>query len=272
MSNLSPTCFRGKTLSMTEWNISFLSKRAFSLVELSIVLVILGLLVGGVLSGQSLIKAASLRSVMTEHDKYVAAINSFKDKYFALPGDMPNATQFWGAADVNPSNCNYVEGTGTQTCDGNGDGIIAITLEGDHSLKHLSNAGLIEGSLKVYQPPTAQVSYRIATKYDGISDWRFRNVGTMTNSIYDFPGDYGNSLIIINQASTNVFSPEEAWNIDTKMDDGLPGTGNQVSNKDGDGGPDNCTSVGGTLTVDGATYSLQNSDRLCYLYFRNVAG
>ena len=67
---------------------------AFSLVELSIVLVILGLLVGGVLSGQSLIRAAELRSVTTEYSRYTTAISSFRDKYFALPGDMSNATSF----------------------------------------------------------------------------------------------------------------------------------------------------------------------------------
>ena len=56
------------------------SKRhAFTLVELSIVLVILGLLVGGVLSGQSLIHSAQLRVVTTELDNYKTAMNSFRD-------------------------------------------------------------------------------------------------------------------------------------------------------------------------------------------------
>ena len=76
-------------------------KRAFSLVELSIVLVILGLLVGGVLSGQSLIAAAALRSVTTQEARWVAATQTFRDKYFALPGDMNNATSFWGRMNGN---------------------------------------------------------------------------------------------------------------------------------------------------------------------------
>ncbi|MGB1540395.1 MAG: prepilin-type N-terminal cleavage/methylation domain-containing protein, partial [Rickettsiales bacterium] len=67
------------------------SKAGFSLVELSIVLVILGLLTGGILGGQSLIRAAELRSVSKEYEKYQTAINIFKDKYFALPGDFNNA-------------------------------------------------------------------------------------------------------------------------------------------------------------------------------------
>ena len=78
------------------------TRYGFSLVELSIVLVILGLLVGGVLTGQSLIRAAELRSVSTEYSRYVASVHTFRDKYFALPGDMTNATQFWGTAAVLP--------------------------------------------------------------------------------------------------------------------------------------------------------------------------
>jgi prepilin-type N-terminal cleavage/methylation domain-containing protein len=65
---------------------------AFSLVELSIVLVILGLLVGGVLSGQSLIRAAALRSVTNDYSRYSAAVNTFKDKYFPAPATAPVAT------------------------------------------------------------------------------------------------------------------------------------------------------------------------------------
>ena len=61
------------------------TKQAFSLVELSIVLVILGLLAGGVLSGQALIRAAELRSVTADYQRYTAAIMVFRDKYFSFP-------------------------------------------------------------------------------------------------------------------------------------------------------------------------------------------
>ena len=70
-------------------------QQGFSLVELSIVLVILGLLVGGILSGQSLIRASELRSVTTEYQTYVTSLGTFRDRYFALPGDLSNAASFW---------------------------------------------------------------------------------------------------------------------------------------------------------------------------------
>jgi len=102
------------------------SKRAFSLVELSIVLVILGLLVGGVLSGKALIKSAETRKYLTDADSIRSAYNQFREKYMTLPGDMNNATQFWGpkTAVVCWSGIagDYTEPT--KTCNGNGNGII----------------------------------------------------------------------------------------------------------------------------------------------------
>lgn len=76
------------------------SRSGFSLVELSIVLVILGLLTGGVLGGRALIRAAELRAITQEKEAFVTAVNTFRAKYNALPGDMRNATQFWGRADT----------------------------------------------------------------------------------------------------------------------------------------------------------------------------
>jgi len=124
-------------------------RSGFSLVELSIVLVILGLLTGGILTGQNLIRAAELRSVTTQFAAYQTAVLTFRDKYMALPGDMRNATLFWGAM----TNCGAANpsGTGTQTCNGDGNGFISNagaagqTSEAFGFWQHLSNAGLIEG-------------------------------------------------------------------------------------------------------------------------------
>lgn len=62
--------------------------RAFTLIELSIVLVIIGLIVGGVLVGQDLIRAATVRSQIAQIEKIRTAVNTFKGKYGELPGDI----------------------------------------------------------------------------------------------------------------------------------------------------------------------------------------
>jgi prepilin-type N-terminal cleavage/methylation domain-containing protein len=131
---------------------------AFTLIELSIVLVIIGLIVGGVLVGQDLIKAAQARKIISEKDAIDAAVYTFKGKYDALPGDMPNATTYWGSAG---NACNqYYNGagfvSGGPTCNGNGDGNIdwakltAGTYTGESASQevmwfwhHLYNAKLI---------------------------------------------------------------------------------------------------------------------------------
>src|ERR1700689_1860224 len=64
----------------------------FTLIELSIVLVIIGLIVGGILVGQDLIKAAEVRAQISQVEKYKSAVNTFMVKFDALPGDMPLAT------------------------------------------------------------------------------------------------------------------------------------------------------------------------------------
>jgi prepilin-type N-terminal cleavage/methylation domain-containing protein len=79
-------------------------KSAFSLIELSIVLIVIGLLIAGITGGASLIKSSELRSVMGEARGYSVAVNAFYSQFNALPGD-------------------YGTGVGTATA-GNGDGKI----------------------------------------------------------------------------------------------------------------------------------------------------
>lgn len=64
-------------------------RSGFTLVELSIVLVIIGLVAGGVLVGRDLIAAATIRSTISQIEKYKTAVNTFRGKYGYLPGDIP---------------------------------------------------------------------------------------------------------------------------------------------------------------------------------------
>ncbi len=62
----------------------------FTLIELSIVLVIIGLLIGGVLVGRDLVNSAALRAQISQIEKYNTAVNTFRVKYGYLPGDIPS--------------------------------------------------------------------------------------------------------------------------------------------------------------------------------------
>ncbi len=92
--------------------IKFPLQAGFTLVEMSIVLVIIGLIIGGVLVGRDLINAATIRSQISQIEKYNAAVNTFRGKYGYLPGDIPNAQAFGFSA------------SGSYAGSGDGDGVI----------------------------------------------------------------------------------------------------------------------------------------------------
>ncbi|MBX9726033.1 MAG: prepilin-type N-terminal cleavage/methylation domain-containing protein [Rickettsiales bacterium] len=264
-------------------------KLGFSLVELSIVLVILGLLVGGVLSGQSLIRAAELRSLTTDTQRFIAATIAFKDKYFGLPGDMSNATAYWGKDGTNCASDTGNVDTTRGTCNGNGDGIMEFgtvnggTGEAFQFWRQLALAGLIEGSytgiagpgntinaIRGVNTPAAKPNYvgwniQYATAASVIAN--------ATPNIYVL--EYGNYFSLgAKTTSTGGFGqayakPEDAWNIDTKMDDGKPASGmviakfwnNQCS------GPNSGAAT--NINYD-ASYLLTVTTPQCALFFRQL--
>jgi prepilin-type N-terminal cleavage/methylation domain-containing protein len=103
------------------------SQAGFTLVEIAIVLVIIGLLLGGVLKGQSLIDSARVKNIIQQSTSLTSAVNAYQDKFRALPGDDVQGTTHAPGA----------------TGNGNGDGQIA---EYQLAPQHLALAGFITGS------------------------------------------------------------------------------------------------------------------------------
>jgi prepilin-type N-terminal cleavage/methylation domain-containing protein len=249
-------------------------RHGFSLVELSIVLVIIGLLVGGVLAGRSLIRASEIRSVITDIDRYNTAQLAFRDKYFALPGDITNATAFWGAA----PDCTAQTASGQATCNGDGDGNImhGSTTNNRPEMflfwQHLNNAGLIEGAYDGVRGPGTYGASSVA----GVNSPATR-VGKGCVSVIRAQNF---SPYVMNPAPTSkngfilgsIFStsnpdycygsllrPEEAWSIDTKADDGIATSGHVYAWV-----RPNCTT---DTTPGSGIYNLSNKTVLCALVF-----
>jgi prepilin-type N-terminal cleavage/methylation domain-containing protein len=233
-------------------------KRAgFTLVEMAIVLVILGLLTGGVLVGRSMLKQAELQSVVSQMEEIKQSIQAFKLKYRALPGDMRNATQFWGAADgadglsatCTDQDEGFADPLGALTCNGNSDGLIAGSSGIDTSYEkyriwqHLKNAGMISGEYtgsRSSEPLIPGIGL-----YAGVNmpESARNNVGYMLlyhgggDSFYDFYHKPGHYMVIggggwnLHWPDNAAFSAQEAAQIDQKIDDGKPGTGIMIVNK-----------------------------------------
>lgn len=218
-----------------------MSVRGFTLVELSIVLVIIGLIMGGILGGQELIRASELNSVLTDVNKYRVAMNTFKVKYNALPGDMKNAASYWPSATCANSVASNSNPTG---CNGNGNGIVELTSTQAESFRfwnHLNLSGILPGNYTGVAGPVSYGDEVVGTNIPeakitgmGVSIGSFGNVTTGNAFIY--AADYGNNCIALAADSTaygdgygwiyrEVLPPEDAANVDTKTDDGRPSKG-----------------------------------------------
>src|SRR5262247_2564099 len=94
------------------------TQTGFTLVEIAIVLVIIGLLLGGILKGQEMITQAKIKNVMADFSGISAAYHGYQDRYRAIPGDDPNAGTRWTTtpAAVSGSGNGIVGGTYNNTC------------------------------------------------------------------------------------------------------------------------------------------------------------
>lgn len=252
-------------------------RHGFSLVELSIVLVILGLLVGGVLAGQSLIRAAELRAVSTEYARYSTALQSFRDKYLALPGDMANAESFWTTLNATDATCRDTVSNTSATCNGDGDGSVETLSTRSREIfrfwQQLANAGLIDGSytgtwvnsqnwgatLGTNSPKSkaSNAGWSIIARLDIVqhAGW----YAQMFPPSSDHWLEYG-SVVLDSLTQGPTLKNEEAWSIDTKLDDGKPGTGKVTTFNNTR--QSNCAS---SDTSSSATYQLNQSAVACAL-------
>src|SRR5688572_2627907 len=112
--------------------------RGFTLIEIAIVLVIIGLLLGAVLKGQELMTAARVRQLIQQQEQYRVAFYAFVERYRNPPGDYAQASA--NIKDVAPGPC------GNPNANGNGDGNNRVEVAGsEHTLawEHLSKAGFL---------------------------------------------------------------------------------------------------------------------------------
>ena len=198
----------------------------FTLVELAIVLVIIGLIIGGVLVGQDMIKGAEVRATAGQLEKYNTAVNTFRDKYQYIPGDITSGavTRF---------------GLTTRTGavgHGDGNGLLAgcaanATIAGCETVlfwRDLNQMNLLDGSFITATDIAAVTTTPDATKL--ILPEAKIGRGNLV-SVYAFLGfnyyQIGSVTALTAGAPTAAASltPQESFNLDVKMDDGRPATG-----------------------------------------------
>lgn len=179
-----------------------LHKKGFTLVEISIVLVITGLLVGGVLKSQEMITNSKLKRIVSDHSGIAIAIFTYQDRYLQLPGDDTEAMLRFSIYALGDP----VNGNGNSIIEGNwndastGDITIALTSETNMLFAHLRASGLIPGG--------------------GIDDTKPTNAYGGLIGIKDGSLDIAGHVTIFGQIEGAI-----AKIIESRLDDGNPDAG-----------------------------------------------
>lgn len=246
-------------------------EKAFTLIELSIVIVIIGFITAGITAGTNLIKQAELRSIISDLQSYTTSYNNFFGRYNKIPGDMDVASSYFG------TDCSAT----AANCDGNNDGVIdwsstAGENEVNAAWKHLELAGMINsGFIVVDGAGTSDIGTEVPpSKLAGAG---YFMVGTLADNgnigATSFTGVFDggtNAIYIAKETSTSSLNngalrAEAAFNIDRKVDDAvIDGTDFNGATTGAVRAKDGVDATTGDCATDTA-YDIANSSTACIL-------
>lgn len=229
------------------------AEQGFTLVEITIVILITGLIIAGVMVGLNLIRASELRATIQQLGGFDAAINTFRAKYGGMPGDFNKAARMG------------------MPSDGDGDGLLqdadgaTVDLTGELTSfwVQLSMEGMISGSITLYTSGDNDMS--VGT--------HFPRTKYSNNGIVAFEADEANYYYLgaTNSANDTMqfvydLTPGDAQAMDIKADDGIGSTGSVIA-VDGAAPADN---TGDCLDSFGGTddYVLDSNALVCQLRLR----
>ncbi len=192
---------------------------AFSLIELSIVLAIIGLVTGAVLAASSYQRTSERATAINEARYYIDAFVKFQGNYGVPPGDMSTASTIW-----------------TSAHNGDGNSLIDSTNEAFYVFEHLADAQLISGSYTGLPGSLGASQGVLGTNIPGSSisnvGFYFYYIGNVVSgNVMYYDGFYGNALYMFLQRNANALpdspflTPQQAFELDSKFDDGRPATG-----------------------------------------------
>ena len=198
--------------------------RGFTLLELSIVIVLIGLIVASIVGGQALLRQSKLKTVFADYQKYKHGYDTFKMQFNGVPGDFKKAIQY-----------------GLSVKNGDGDSILenlvynsnGRTPEADNAFIHLQRAGIVDSGVEEHlfgvsqwgilglHYPAASISPKVGL--------RFTSAGGFYNGMASCPF-YG-KVRDINVLTfwSRFVTPAEALAMDEKVDDGRPDGGNMFA-------------------------------------------
>lgn len=209
-------------------------QRGFTLIEMSIVLVIIGLIVGGILKGQEVIESARQKNLAAMVDQIKAGSNTFVDRYRSLPGDFDEGTTKISASVANGDRNGYigslaglaaVSGAGIAGVNGGAgeyysyfQGMVAAGLFGGGQVGASSGASVFSGGSTPSPLPSAPWSNTGFTVTSGIHQGDTTQSTRLAATWLRLQGVTG----AMTGAATGALPTASAYQLDQKFDDGVP--------------------------------------------------
>lgn len=209
----------------------------FTIVEMSVVVLIIGLLIVGVLAGRNIMEAGKVRAVLGEMDESRQSMLQFQEKYFDWPGDVSNAATYWPGE---------ASGDGNEQITWNPNSL--GTPEGTLMWRHLELAQMT-GQTGFTKTPTVD-----AVVGSNVPGSRITGAGWFSN----YTPAMRNYLAIGAQGASGpnsipALTAKQAFEIDSKLDDGSPTTGQVQST--------------GTNCFTGTSYNVTDPAPNCLVQF-----
>lgn len=230
-----------------------MNTKAFTLVEIAIVLLIISLLIGGVLTGRTMLNQAKITQIITEAGKITRAVESFQEIYKQLPGDMFNPDTVFSANAINGD---------PSTTRGNGNDIIDNN-EGIFAFQHLALSGILQGNFNgtwtynnMYKGPIANTAFYFVNAFNERIVLRFAKINYINANT---------PVAFANDRSFAALSLEDMLQLDRKFDDGIANTGNiRASNGTDPSLPNNCIDGTGNYNL----VEIGNESQVCFFDLR----
>ena len=207
----------------------------FTLIELAIVLIIIGLVVAGVVSGRDLIKSSQIQSTAKEFINMRTSIDLFKGKYDCLPGDCTKAVAY-----------------GLGSLDGDGNGILSSSSERGRFFRHLGASGVFD-----YKPFDGYTQGAHISKYNDQGNY-YANVSILYAKFRGNIVGYGTSSSF-SSFPTALLNSIDSTLIDEKIDDGDPDSGWVLL-------VGNSTCVTGDMSAQDVDVIISETELTCLIY------